>query len=141
MAAIAEIVQKTNDFILVTAHSNAACDELATRLLDVLHNGQLYRLYAKSVSIDQVRPELKPVCNLWNNKFEFPALEYLYQYRVIVSTLSTTGTLVRSRGEDPDFDSSHFSRLFIDEAACVHEPASMIPIAGLNFLLWILPYS
>lgn len=131
VAAIAEIVQTTNEFILVTAHSNAACDEIASRLLDVLEDGQLYRLFAKSFDKNQVPPKLESVCNKGcNNDFQFPSWEFLCQYRVVVATLITTGALVRSRGEDPNFSSSHFSRLFIDEAACVHEPAALIPIAG-----------
>lgn len=130
MAAIAEIVETTDDYVLVTAHSNAACDELAIRLLDVLRDGQLCRLYAKSWKVDMVHAKLKPFCNLQNGDFEFPDLQYLYQFRVVVTTLVTSGILVRARGEDANFDSNHFSRVFIDEAACIHEPVSMIPIAG-----------
>lgn len=48
----------------------------------------------------------------------------------VVSTLLTAGCLVRAREEDSEYDSGHFTRIFIDEAGCIHEPASMIPIAG-----------
>lgn len=140
VAAIAEIVRTTDDFILVTAHSNAACDEICTRLVDVLHAGELFRLYAKSFNEDNVNAKIKPFCNLYNGEFQFPSLAHLYQFRVVVSTLLTAGMLSRAREADSDFDSGHFSRLFIDEAGCVHEPVSMIPIAGL-FLFFFTPES
>lgn len=113
------------------AHSNAASDELTMRLLDVLHDGELFRLYAKSFKKETLNAKIKPICNLENGEFQFPALKYLHKFRVIVTTLLSSGCLVRAREEDPDFDSSHFSRIFIDEAGCIHETASMIPIAGL----------
>lgn len=62
-------------------------------------------------------------------QFKYPCLRYLYQYRVIVSTLQTAGHLMRARG-DPDFDPRHFSYVIIDECASTHETAALIPIAG-----------
>lgn len=131
VASIAEIVRGTTHFVLVLAHSNAASDELTIRLLEILRDGEIFRLYAKSFKKETLNAKIKPISNLENGEFQFPALKYLYKFRVVVSTLFTSGCLVRARGEDPDFDSSHFSRIFIDEAGCIHEPASMIPIAGL----------
>lgn len=131
VAAIAEIVKSSNDFVLVLTHSNAACDELTTRLAKVLKKNELFRLYAKSFNKKKLTPTIKGVCNLHNGEFRYPCLKYLYQYRVVVTTLMAAGNLVRSRGEDSDFDSGHFARIIIDEAGCVQEPASMIPIVGL----------
>lgn len=116
------------------AHSNAACDEIAIRLLDVLRDGELFRLYAKSFKKETLIDKFKPICNLDNGEFQFPALKYLYKFRVVVVTLLTSGCLVRAREEDPDFDSSHFSYVIIDEAGSIHEPATMIPIAGLYLI-------
>lgn len=130
VASIVETVQGTNDYILVLAHSNLACDEITLRLIELLGNGELFRLYAKSVKKETVHSKIKPICNLHNNEFQFPSLECLYQYRVVVSTLLTAGCLVRAREEDAAFDSGHFARVFIDEAGCVHEPTTLIPIAG-----------
>lgn len=135
MAAIAELVYTTEEFILVTAHSNSACDEIALRLLDVLRDGDLYRIYAKSFNKENLNIKLKPLCNLRDGEFQFPSLDYIYQYRVVVMTLLTAGTLVRARGEDQNFNSGHFTRLLIDESGCIHEPVSMIPIAGMKLLL------
>lgn len=123
----------TKDFTLVLAHSNTACDEICTRLIDVLGDGQLFRLYAKSFNITKVSDKIKPLCNLRDGEFRFPSLSYVYQFRVVVMTLLTAGTLTRARGEAADFESGHFNRIIIDEACCIHEPVSMIPIAGLCF--------
>lgn len=135
VAAIIEIVRTTNDFVLMLAHSNAACDEITIRLLDILSDDELFRLYAKSVNKESLDARIKQICNLHNGEFNFPSLKYLYQFRVVVSTLFTAGCLVRARDEDEDFDSGHFTRVFIDEAASIHEPASIIPIAGLYILI------
>lgn len=134
VAAIAEIARGSNNFVLALAHSNAACDELTARLLGVLRDGELFRLYAKSFDKDKLIAKIKPICNLENGEFQFPSLKYIYGFRVVVSTLLTAGCLVRARDADPDFDSGHFSHIFIDEAGCIHEPVSMIPIAGLYLL-------
>lgn len=131
VASIAEIVEGTTDHVLVLAHSNAACDELTIRLTEVLRRGELYRLYAKSFNKEMLCDKIKPICNLKDGEFQLPALKYLYRFRVVVSTLSISGSLVRAREEDQDFNSSHFRRVIIDEAGCAHEPATMIPIAGL----------
>lgn len=131
VAAIAEIVRGTNDFVLVLAHSNAACDEIAIRLLEVLRIDELFRLYAKSFNKDAMNPRIAPISNLHDGEIQFPSLEYLHQFRVVLATLLTAGSLVRSCGADHDFNSKHFSRIIIDEAGCIHEPAVMIPIAGL----------
>lgn len=136
VAAIAEIVRGTNDFVLVMAHSNLACDEIAIRLLEVLRDGELIRIYAKSIKKEMVNIKIMPICNIRNGKFDFPSLAYLYQFRVVVSTLFTAGGFSRAREEDPAFNSGHFSRIIIDEAGCIHEPTSMIPIAGLYLPLF-----
>lgn len=133
IAAIEEIVRSTENCVLVSAQSNSACDELTERLLNVLEPNEVFRMYAKSTNTVSMNSKIKPSCNLKCGEIKFPSLNYLYQFRVVVCTLSTVGCLCRARGKDPHFDSSHFSHIFIDEAACVHEPVSMIPIAGLYF--------
>lgn len=131
VAAIIEIVHTTEDFVLVLAHSNAACDELTMRLASVLKDGELFRLYAKSFNEQTLNDKIKPICNIQNNEFKFPSLEYLYKFRVVVTTILTSGSLVRARDLDRNFKSNHFSRIFIDEAGSIHEPETMIPIAGI----------
>lgn len=121
VASIAEIVRGTTDHVLLLAQSNAACDELTIRLIEVLRHGELYRLYAKSFNNEALCDKIKPICNLMNGEFQLPALKHLYSFRVVVSTLSTSGCLVRAREEEQEFNSSHFKHIIIDEAGCTHE--------------------
>lgn len=122
-------MRTTTKNVLVCANSNAACDELTERLVDLLHVGELFRMYAKSYNRNMLSNKIKPVCNLVEEKFKFPSLAYLYQFRVIVCTLLTAGCISRAR-IDSSFQSGHFSYILIDEAASVPEPTSLIPIAG-----------
>lgn len=95
-----------------------------------------FGLYAKSFDKETLCDKIKPICNLTNGEFQLPALKHLYNFRVVVSTLSTSGCLVRAREEEQGFDSSHFRRIIIDEAACCHELTSLIPIAGLFLIFY-----
>lgn len=132
IAAVEEIVRSTNKCVLICANSNSACDEIAERLVSVLNFGEMFRMYAKSYDVRKVRPNLKPISNWLKGEFRFPSLKFLYQFRVLVCTLTTAGCLTRAK-DDSRFDSSHFSHIMIDESASTHETVSMIPIAG-NFV-------
>lgn len=135
VAAIEVIVRSTQNYVLVCVQSNSACDEITERLLNVLDANEVFRMYAKSINPTLINSKIKSSCNLKDGEIKFPSLNYLYEFRVVVCTMSTVGCISRARGKDPHFDSSHFSHIFIDEAACVHEPVSMIPIAGMYFAL------
>lgn len=121
--------------MLVCCNSNAACDEIAERLVDHLNKDEIFRVLAKSYDKDSISSKIRPICNLKNGEIKFPSFEFLYKFRVVISTLLTAGSLVRGRGIDKKFNSSHFSYVFIDEAASVHEPVSLIPIGKLSLLL------
>lgn len=127
-AAVEEILRSSTKSVLVCVHSNTACDEITERLLKVLHTNELFRIYANSCNKDAVSETIRPHSN-YHHQFKLPSLDFLYQFRVIICTLTTAGCLTRARRER-NFDSSHFSHVFIDEAACVHETVAMIPIAG-----------
>lgn len=135
IAAIEEIVRTTEKYILVTAQSNTACDEITERLLDVVEPNAIFRMYAKSFEQNLISSKIQPCSNSKDGDIKFPSLNYLYQFRVVVSTISTVGCISRAREYDNHFDSGHFSYIFVDEGACIHEPVTMIPIAGLNFVL------
>lgn len=124
-----EIVRSTEKYVLVTANSNDACDEIAQRLVKVLKEDEIFRLYAQTYDCEKVPKSIVPISNMKEN-FKLPSLRYLYQYRVVVSTLITAGNLTRARGEDNHFDAKHFSFIFIDEAASAQCSALMVPIAG-----------
>lgn len=132
VAAVEEIVKSSNNFILICANSNAACDEITQRLLNVLKTNQIFRMYAKSYNEKNICEDIKKCYNFIDGAFKYPCLRYLYKFRVIVSTLLTAGHLMRAR-DDPDFDPRHFSYVFIDECASTHETATLIPIAGICF--------
>lgn len=134
VAAIQEIVRTTQKYILVCAQSNAACDEIAIRLSQVLEDGELMRVFAKSYNKKLLDERIAKISNLREDlgegSFIIPCLAYLYQFRVIICTILTAGCMTRAR-EERDFKSSHFDFVFIDEAACVQESMTMIPIAGV----------
>lgn len=87
-------------------------------------------MYAKSHTRSAISDEILPVCNLVGDVFQFPPLEYIYKFRVVVSTLITAGCLTRAR-ENRGYDPVHFSHIIIDEAASVTETLTMVPIAGI----------
>lgn len=130
VACIEHIVRTTNKNIMVCAPSNAASDEIAIRLVKILKDGELFRLFPKLYEPKKIHDVLRKVCNLRDEKLSHPSLSFLYQFRVVVTTVSTVSSITRAR-EDPNFKSGHFAYVFIDEAACLHEPATMVAIAGL----------
>lgn len=134
VVAVEEIIRSSNNCILICANSNAACDEITTRLLDVLSANDVHRLYAKSYKLEMISQKIKPICNIKNNKIEMPSLEYLYQFRVIVCTLLTAGFIVRARKTNKNFHADHFSHVIIDEAACCHQTVALTAIAGNSII-------
>lgn len=134
VAAVEEIVKSSNSCILICANSNAASDEIAMRLLKVLKRQQIFRMYAKSYNEGKISEEIKKSCNFMKDEFMYPCLNYLYKYRVVISTLQTSGHIMRARS-DPHFDPRHFSYIIIDECASTHETAALIPIAGTHRIL------
>ncbi|XP_037036186.1 putative helicase mov-10-B.2 isoform X2 [Bradysia coprophila] len=130
VAAIETIVRTTTKNILVCAQSNAACNEIAERLAKVLNPDEMLRMFSMSYELDQISSTIEPFCNLFDGALKYPSLEYLYGFRVLICTLSTSGCLVRARISS-NFDPSHFHYVFIDECASAHETMALIPIAGL----------
>ena len=102
VAAIEEIVRSSSNCVLVCVNSNVACDEIAERLLNVLQPGEMFRMYAKSYNTKKISDRLKPICNWLDDKYHFPALNFLYQFRVLVATVAVAGYLTKAR-EDPHF--------------------------------------
>lgn len=125
------VLTQPNSRILVTATSNAAADELALRLLKYLRNAcyfnhNVYRLYASNVLREVTDPQL-----LANSNYSLSSLPdwiMLSKYRVIISTLMTSGRLMLVA---PKSSAKHFSHLFIDECGSATETAALIPIAGM----------
>jgi hypothetical protein len=79
--------------ILISAQSNAACDEITKRLLKILPPTDIYRLYSPSFErkLDQVDAELQEISNLRTGKHQYPSYTDFYIYRIVVCTLVTSG--------------------------------------------------
>lgn len=122
-------METTRKNILVCAQSNAACDEITDRLSKYLTKNQLFRMYSLSYDTSKISSEMESYCNMFGDELQFPPLEYLYTFRVLVCTLSTSGCLSRAR-HNACFKNDHFGFVFIDECASAHETMALIPIAG-----------
>lgn len=126
VAAIKKIVETTEKNVLVCAHSNAACDEIAIRLSESLDQMQMFRMYAKSQRPDKVHAPMRSISNIYDGFIDYPPLKHLYKYRVVICTLATAGLLTRAQ-----CDPNHFSYVIIDECASTTETMALVPIAGL----------
>lgn len=132
VAAIQRIVQSTKKNVLVCANSNAACDEITVRLINILTTNQLLRFYAKKFDNVKLKAEIQPYSN-WNGKdFHHPVLKHLLEFRVIVCTLCTAACLTRA---DEKSGPIPFSHIIIDECASTHETMALVAIAGKPFMV------
>lgn len=107
-----------------------ACDEITERLLQIFKCDEIFRMYAKSYNKTKA---IKQCSNFFNEEFQIPCFAYIYQFKVVICTLSTAANLIRGRFKDNDFDANHFSHIFIDECANTTETAALIPIVGKCF--------
>lgn len=128
-----EIVRTTSSSILVCANSNSAADEIAQRLAIILKSNEFIRIYAKSFNGSKVKDDIKKKSNFIKGTFQYPCLKFIYKFRVVICTLSTSGHLMRARNRDKDFNAKHFSYLMIDECASTNQTTTMIPISGMCF--------
>ncbi|XP_063695847.1 putative helicase MOV-10 [Culicoides brevitarsis] len=127
--AIAQIwKQQQKKHILVTASSNYACDEIATRLIKYIPTTDMYRYYSRCAlnKIDDIQDELIVISNLTSGFHDHPSIHELYHYRIILTTLTTAGRLALN-GMKKNF----FDYIFIDEAGSSSEASAIIPISLL----------
>lgn len=119
---------KRNSRILVTAPSNAACDEVAIRLLLYVPRANLFRFYARSAEkrISELHPDLVKRSNLKDGEYRWPQMSKLYNCGIIVTTCTNSGRLALN-----GFQKNHFDYIFIDECGSATEPSAIIPLAGL----------
>lgn len=130
VATIVELVRNTDKSILVCAQSNTACDEITLRLWQISGSDYIFRMYAQSFDKNKVNKKIAHISNFKNGKITTPFRDYVYQWRVVVCTLSTSGYFIRLPTKN-NVDSKRFEYLFIDEAACVQESMALIPIVGV----------
>lgn len=128
VTAIEIIVKCTDKNILVCANSNAACDEIADRLVDLIRDNEVLRMYARSYDESKLSERIDPISNWFGGEFCFPSLQTLVKFRVVICTLCTVSNLTRSGiGKKPN----HFSYIIIDECASTHETMAMVAVAGI----------
>lgn len=127
VAAIEQIVRSTDKNVLVCANSNAACDEIAERLIDHLTEDELFRFYTKKYKKRNLSSPMEPYSNWFRGEFHQPSLEFLLEFRVIICTLCTASYLTRINVRD---HVNHFSYVIIDECASTHETMALAAIAG-----------
>lgn len=84
--AIMQIIDNDNpnEFILVCATSNSACNEVAVRLLANVGPDKLFRIFAKSVAFNMagIPRGLLAASNLQTGEHYYPSLQVIYQYKV-----------------------------------------------------------
>lgn len=84
--AIMQIIHNDNpnEFILVCATSNSACNEIAQRLLANNGMDKLLRIFAKSVAfnMNDIPAALLTASNLKTGEHYYPSLQVIYQYKV-----------------------------------------------------------
>lgn len=145
VGAIEQIVRTTDKNVLVCAMSNSACDEIAERLVTVLQNHEVFRMYAKSYRHSNVCETVKSISNWDKSYIRLPSLQRLYKYRVICTTIAMAGSFTRACISKDVWRADHFGYVFIDECASSSETMTWIPIAGkisVNlFSFWLFWYS
>uniref|UniRef100_A0A8C2FL44 RNA helicase n=1 Tax=Cyprinus carpio TaxID=7962 RepID=A0A8C2FL44_CYPCA len=127
--AIKQVEKNIPDaYILACAPSNSAADQLCEKLITSQHvdSRKIYRLYASSRDPKYIPEVLKNNSNLEGEMIVFPCKEDLMCYKILVSTLVTTGRLVSG-----GFPVDHFSHIFVDEAGHAIESETIISVAGL----------
>lgn len=117
--------------------SNAACDEITERLIDVLDETEMYRFYAKSYKHERISARIKRVSNYNSDGIFYPSLTFLYKFRVFICTLCSSGCLTRARIDKEVWKPNHFDYVIIDECSSANETMCLIPIAGKIYYLLI----
>lgn len=142
--AIAQIVKlKPLAHILVTAKSNASCDDIGNRLLRYVSVNKVLRIYSPAFDKkpDKIDKNLQQISNFRSRytcscrkrscpeamPCDDPSYEEFYTARVVIATLTSCGRLVSAK-----VNNDHFDYIFIDEAACECEPSTLVPITGLG---------
>ncbi|XP_058835561.1 putative helicase MOV-10 [Topomyia yanbarensis] len=127
--AIAQIWKlKPDVFVLVTASSNFACNELTERLLRFIPKGDIFRFFSKHAErlMADMSYELIECSNLNTGSYRLPSKTELYNKRIVISTLTSAGKLVQAK-----IKPGHFGYVFIDECGSATEASALIPIAGV----------
>lgn len=117
--AVAQIIKrKCSSRILITAQSNSACNEICSRLVNLLPDGILLRLFSQTTyknEKDKIPEDIQDISGYMKSI----SPKTFQNSRVIISTLVTSQQLKIKSG---------FEYIFIDECASASEPEGLIPI-------------
>ncbi|AQL09697.1 putative RNA helicase SDE3 [Zea mays] len=115
--------------ILICAASNTAADHVLEKLLQGSHPirpRDIFRLNAPSRQYEDVNTDFIKFCFFQDLVFKCPPLQALVQYKIIISTY-TSSYLLQAEG----IRQGHFTHIFLDEAGQASEPEAMVPLSGL----------
>lgn len=115
-------------YVLVTASSNFACNELTERLLNVVPKEQILRFFSKHAErmMADMPYRMIECSNLNTGSYRLPSYEELYAKRIVICTLISAGKLVQAR-----IKPKHFEYVFVDECGSATEASALVPIAGI----------
>ncbi|XP_035216479.1 RNA helicase Mov10l1-like [Stegodyphus dumicola] len=109
--------------IIICTPSNSAADLVAQRILEkcMIDVSEMIRLNSYQRRVETIPEFIKPYCQ------DKDSVDYLTQYRIVISTCSTAGSLY-TIGLCNDF----FTHVFIDEAGQLMEPESAIALGFID---------
>jgi len=120
---------KKRSNILICAASNTAADHVLEKLLEAsypIRPSDIFRLNAQSRQYEDVNTDFIKFCFFQDQVFKCPPLKALVQYRIVISTYSSS-YLLQAEG----ICQGHFTHIFLDEAGQASEPEVMVPLSGL----------
>jgi helicase MOV-10 len=85
--------------ILITAQSNSACDEIATRLLKYIARKNIFRYYSPSAlrNFKDLDPQIVSTSNLRGRRVHVPTYEEFYHFQIVIVTLVSSKYLQRAK--------------------------------------------
>ncbi|KAL5288848.1 MOV10.2 family protein [Megaselia abdita] len=120
--------------ILVSANSNAACDEVAKRLKKYLYLNTnrkpvMLRIYSGTYGkkLDLIDEDLFEVTNVAHEYHLFPTIEVFRSYRIIVATHDIAAKYLHSGLSK---EKIFFSHIFIDENGATTVPEALCSVVG-----------
>ncbi|KAF8771015.1 RNA helicase Mov10l1 like protein [Argiope bruennichi] len=109
--------------IIICTPSNSAADLVAQRIIesDLIDISEMVRLNSYQRSVDSIPEFIRPYCQ------DKDSMDHLTQYRIVISTCSTAGSLYTI-----DLCHDFFTHVFIDEAGQLMEPESDIAVGFID---------
>ncbi|XP_054717092.1 RNA helicase Mov10l1-like [Uloborus diversus] len=122
--AVLQVYENISDSkIIICTPSNSAADLVAQRILESnnIDASEMIRLNSYQRREETIPEFIKPYCQ------DKDSLDFVTQYRIVISTCSTAGSLY-TIGLCNDF----FTHVFIDEAGQLMEPESAIAVGFID---------